>query len=236
MYNLFVTLKDLDTKMTGLIRDVLYKLEEKGEDVSNAKIMSEILVQGKRVTTLPSNFKGLILSEDPLFIHCLKIHGAQGPCICVRILINADKMIEENKLGLPDTPYVFYSYSEYLKYITDKFKEKHPEFKGDVRVHTNDKYSLLDLSPIIKNVLEKKGYEYHVSADTNPFVVFELYQNLSDTIKKQVDEMVCPLTVHGMDVSIRDEYGVVGVDVDKKDFVLEHARLKEANDIISKHF
>lgn len=236
MSNLFVTLDDFKAKLISLTHDVAKKLEESFPD-SPKHVMADLLVNGKPIHWSELECKGLILSDNPLLIHCIEIDSSEEGNtitrkILGRIVVNVNKLVYDNDLGYSDTPLVFYTYRGYLRHLSNKFEEKYPEFKGNVKVRSIDKFGLLCLTPVIRSVLTKEGFEIPVT-DNDTLEVFKYYTNLPEAVEKRIDELMCPLTVSGDDITVVGNDGIVSVKVDKKDFVWEHARTKDFDELIT---
>ena len=238
MSKLYVTNEDFKIKLTKLKNDVLNQLKEQGMNPSLFLITTDYIVNGvsTRLRDLRAlNYKGLVLEDNPVFIHYTEMSiGDNVPII--RIVVNISELVFENELNLPDTPFVFYSYSGYLKYLTDKFKERYPGFEGVVKVRTKDKFSLMFFPEALKQILTKADGCQDILLNNTSFEVFELYQKLPTIVKEKIDKLVYPITLDAKDVSVNKEKGVISITIDKKSFVLEHVRIKELDDIVSNYF
>lgn len=239
MSNLFVAIDDFKAKIISFTQTVAKKLSSSFPD-KHTHVTVDMLVNGKPIHWSEFDCKGLILSDNPIFIHCIEINSGEigdigESKILGRIVVSVDKLVHENDLGYPDTPNVFYSYRGFLHYLSNKFKEKYPEFTGQVKVRSVDKFSLLCLTPVMENVIANEGFEIPPT-DNDTFEVFKHYTNLPEAVEKRIDEIMCPLTVSGDDITVDAVNGIVSVKVDKKDFVWVHARLKDFDDLVKKHF
>ena len=236
MSKLYVTMDDFKAKVISLTQNVAKKLSSSFPD-KYTHVTVDLLVNGKPIHWSELDCKGLILSDNPIFVHCIEINSDEKgntveSKILGRIVVSADKLVHDNDLGYLYTPNVFYSYRGFLHYLSNKFKEKYPEFTGQVKVKLIDKFSLMSLTPVMEHVISSEGFETPPT-DNDAFEVFKHYTNLPEAVEKRIDEIMCPLTVSGEDITVDADNGIVSVKVDKKDFVWEHARLKEFDALIA---
>lgn len=236
MSNLFVTMDNFKAKIISFTQNAAKKLSSSFPD-KYTHVTVDLLVNGKPIHWSELDCKGLILSDNPIFVHCIEINSDEKENtgeskILGRIVVNIDQLVYDNDLGYPDTPNVFYSYRGFLHYLSNKFKEKYPEFTGQVKVKSIDKFSLMCLTPVMEHVISSEGFEIPTT-DNGAFEVFKHYTNLPEAVEKRIDEIMCPLTVSGEDITVDADNGIVSVKVDKKDFVWEHARLKEFDALIA---
>lgn len=178
--------------------------------------------------------KEIVTGNDIKFHYTEMNIGDNIPII--RIVVNISKLVFENELNLPGSLFVFNSYSDYLKYLTDKFKERYPDFEGTVKVRTKDKFSLVSFPEVLKRLLTKDEMCQDVTLNNTLFEILELYQKLPGEVKEKIDKLVYPITLDVKDVSVNKDKGVISITIDKKSFVLEHVRIKELDNVISNYF
>lgn len=116
-------------------------------------------------------------------------------------------------LNLSESSYTFNTYEDYLRLLNETYLSENPGLGKSVAVWTNVKKIM---SPLPLNLAYVELSNNLLGKD---FVTLDSYVDLPLSTRKEVDRLVCPMTVYSKDITISQRNPEVFVYVEKEDIL-----------------
>ena len=140
-------------------------------------------------------------------------------CIGVKVVVHVEDIVyENNPVNLPWKSYTFDRYEDYLKLLSDAYLENHPDNKDSVSVWTTIKETNSSLADILY-AHEFNELPTDVYITSNDFMLLDRYRKLPEQVRKEVDNLICPITFYPEDVTASIINNRVLVRVAKKEIL-----------------
>lgn len=217
----YISIKEFKRKEKQLSKDIENKiLNELGCDQPFVLVGTNIFKNGDLRNWRNNNVEALILSDKlPEVYHDIAISRA-FKYFCVKVVIHVDDIIYRNPindspatLNLSESSYTFNTYEDYLRLLNETYLSENPGLGKSVAVWTNIKKIM---SPLPLNLAYVELSNNLLGKD---FVTLDSYVDLPLSTRKEVDRLVCPMTVYSKDITISQRNPEVFVYVEKEDIL-----------------
>ena len=197
--------------------------KEEGVDPKNISVDFKLFKGNKLVNGYMSFSKGFILSDKSpevyRFVGLDKNSDEFVKSSHLRVVIDIlDTVPLEDTLNLSEDTYTFNTFEGYLQFFHDKCKEIVGEGYKEPSIVTELKGTGLCIDIALHDKLQRDDSLPPMSI-TSYFTSLNNYRTLPESVRKEMDEIVCPLVVESKDVSFDPLWRYVYVVVDKPNLV-----------------
>ena len=232
------SMKDFREKFACLRKEISDRIHERdGYPRHNIHVICDVKVDGITVDWDYSGLEDLNLKADSPTVYLKTYTDDYITRVFVKAIFNVEGKPQEhdNELLVPFETYTFTTYEDCLDFFHKVFLEKYPEHAEDSYVWMREKNSDSGIPYIIITHLNDNGLIKETPVQVSDFTTVDAYKLLPETIRKEVNNWICPLKITRADVSIRD-LNAVEILVDRKDLADTLYKTDDLTGIVNKYF
>lgn len=161
-----------------------YKDDEKVNDIYHSSLQEIILKEGT-----PNIYQVI---QDSIITN--------GKEVLITVVFNVEEVIYQDKdvLGIKDEVYTFHTYEEFMKFVALRLRKKYHINRDNLDIYLCDRKTNIVLSCVFESKVGKqKGL---IPIESSVLNLYGSYKKLRESHKKQVDEILCPITIKREDV------------------------------------
>ena len=197
--------------------------KEEGVEPKNISVEFTLFKGNELMNGYLSVSKGFILSDKSPEVYRIidddKTSEEFVKHLHLRVVIDVRDMVHfDDTLNLPEDTYTFNTFEEYLQFFYDKCKEVVSEAPKKPAIMTKLKGVGFFIDIPLRDKIKLGDSCRHMSV-IHYFSSLEGYRSLPVSIRKEMDELVCPLVVESKNVSFDPLWCYVNVVVDKPNLV-----------------
>lgn len=180
---------------------------EKPDSILNVSISHGLYKDGNQINLNDKKLVEICLVSEEPKVYGLRIGGTNSHAInyCYNLHLSfqaRDVILQgENRLKLKQYINTFDTYEDYLKLLTTQFN-RHINHGFAPKINTLVKQHFLTLKTIVANALSDESRKVLFQHDDNVLRSLTLYQSVPESVRKEVDTILCPFTLQCKDVSL----------------------------------
>lgn len=231
-------MKGFREKFTHLCQDIEDRIHEKnGYPRQNIHVICDVKANGITVGWDYPGLEDLPIKAGFPTVYRKMYTDDHNIRVFVKVIFNVEDNPREhaNKLQLPCETYTFNTYEDCLDFFHKKFLEEYPKYAEDSYVWLREKISSSVIPYIIIDHLNNAALVKETPVQVSDFTTVDNYKRLPETIRKEVDNLICPLNILRADVSIPDLHAIE-ILIDREDLVNALYKTDDFNDLVKIHF
>lgn len=138
------------------------------------------------------------------------------------ITFDIDHIVFKTKdtMDLPEPSYTVNTYEEYLKFLTERYREITGANVEDIDISTEVKGHCVSIPSILVDFLVHRQ-KFLTDHAENQFTNLKRYSELPAWAKLNVDRVICPITVRTEDIRVNSNLDFIYVKVEKEELMDE---------------
>ena len=200
--NSYLTSKDIMVLMEGVKERLYQKLGEQGKiNVIKPEIVFKLYKDGLPINLEDKQLIGVCLADEDPEVYMvtpsketLPMYSSTG-YIQVSFKVKDVLMVGENRLKLVQHETIFNTYEDYLKLLINHFST-HVNKDIEPKIYTVVKNHFLTLKSIVSKGLPEESRKILFKEDRNVLENLSLYMCVPGQVRKEVDDILCPFTLH----------------------------------------